>query len=122
LYDAFGNIIGDGQPLPPPPNIPNAPISVLLFKTYQVPANPRWNDVGPIFSSYARLYPGMKARLDISDEATVLGFATGILGHMKRPITDPAHMPVTRDLSPTKTQMIVAWLTKVAKQQSGTGS
>jgi hypothetical protein len=64
----------------------------------------------------------MKARLDISDEATVLGFATGILGHMKRPITDPAHMPVTRDLSPTKTQMIVAWLTKVAKQQSGTGS
>lgn len=113
LQDASGTVIGD---------IANAPISVLLFKAYQVPANPSWNDVGPIFSSYARLYPGMKARLDISDEPTVLGFATGILGHMTRPITDPAHMPVTRDLSPTKTQMIVAWLTKVAKQQSGAGS
>jgi hypothetical protein len=112
LSDASGNVIGDGQPT----------LSVLLWKAYQAPASPSWNDVGPIFSAYARLYPGMKARLDISDEATVLGFASGILGHMTLPITDPAYMPVTRDLSPSKIAMIVAWLTKVAEQQSATGS
>jgi hypothetical protein len=122
LYDAFGNIIGDGQPPPPPPNTPNAPLSILLWKAFQAPANPTWSDVGPIFSAYARLYPGMKARLDISDEATVLGFASGILGHMTLPITDPAYMPVTRDLSPSKMAMIVAWLNQVAEQQSATGS
>lgn len=122
LYDASGNIIGDGQPAPPPPNPPNAPLSVLLWKAYQAPATPTWNDVGPIFSAYARLYPGMKARLDISDEATVLGFASGIRDHMRLLITDPAYMPVTRDLSPSKMAMIVAWLTQVAEQQSATGS
>ena len=118
LTDPRGNVIGDGQPAPPPPNLPNTPISVLLFKAYQAPASPSWNDVGPIFSAYARLYPGMKARLDISDEATVRNFASGIVGHMRAPITDPAHMPVTRDLSPTKTAMILSWLEQVAQQES----
>lgn len=112
LSDASGNVIGDGQ----------TTLSVLLWKAYQAPANPSWNDVGPIFSAYARLYPGMKARLDISDEATVLGFASGILGHMTLLITDPAYMPVTRDLSPSKMAMIVAWLTGVAQQQSAAGA
>ena len=113
LNDPEGNVIGD---------ISNAPISVLLWKAYQAPATPTWNDVGPIFSAYARLYPGMKARLDISDEATVLGFASGIWGHMTLPITDPAYMPVTRDLSPSKMAMIVAWLNQVAAQQAATDS
>ena len=113
LSDPEGNVIGD---------ISNAPISVLLWKAFQAPAKPTWTDIDPIFGAYARLYPGMKARLDISDEATVLGFASGILGHMTLPITDPAYMPVTRDLSPSKMAMIVAWLTQVAEQQSATGS
>jgi hypothetical protein len=113
LSDPEGNVIGD---------ISNASISVLLWKAFQAPSKPTWSDIGPIFSAYARLYPGMKTRLDISDEATVLGFASGILGHMTLLIADPAYMPVTRDLSPTKMAMIVAWLTQVAEQQSATGS
>jgi hypothetical protein len=61
----------------------------------------------------------MKARLDLSDEATVVGFATGILNeHMALPMTDPAYMPVTRDLSPSKMAMIVQWLKQVVAQQS----
>lgn len=115
LTDSDGNVIGDGPS--------NTTISVLLWNAFTAPANPTWNDIGPVFSAYARLYPGMKARLDISDEATVVGFASGILNnHMNVPISDPAYMPVTRDLSPSKMAMIVAWLTQVAQQQSAAGS
>jgi len=119
LHDTFGNIIGDGQPPPPLPNPPNATLSILLWKAFTVPANPTWDDIGPVFSAYARLYPGMKARLDISDEATVKGFASGILNkHMNVPISDPAYMPVTRDLSPSKMAMIVEWLKQISQQES----
>jgi hypothetical protein len=101
--------VGDGQS--------NAAFSVLLWKAFTTPANPTWDsDVSPVFGAYARLYPGMKARLDISDEATVKGFAAGILNkHMDVPITDPAYMPVTRDLSPSKMAMIVNWLKQVSQ-------
>jgi hypothetical protein len=124
LYDNFGNIIGDGQPPPPLPNPPAATLSILLWNAFTAPANPTWEtDISPVFTAYARLYPGMKSRLDISDEATVKGFASGILNnHMNVPIEDPAYMPVTRDLSPSKMAMIVAWLKQVAQQESAAGS
>jgi hypothetical protein len=117
LSDPQGNAIGDGTPM----NLFQSPsLSVLLWKVFQAPANPTWDeDISPVFTAYARLYPGMKARLDISDEATVKGFASGILNnHMDVPITDPAYMPVTRDLSPSKMKMIVNWLKQVAQQES----
>ena len=113
LNDPDGNTIGDLQPT----------LSVLLWKAFQAPANPSWRDVGAIFTAYARLYPGMKARLDISDEATVIAAAGGILSnHMDLPIDDPAYMPVTRDLSPSKMAMIVSWLRLVSKQAPAPGS
>jgi hypothetical protein len=101
LSDLSGNVIGDGGPT----------FSVLLWNAFQAPAKPAWSaDVSPIFTAYARLYPGMKSRLDISDEKTVVGFAKVIAGMMSLPVTDPAYMPVTRDLSPSKIKMIVSWL------------
>lgn len=111
LTDSSGNVIGDGPG-------GNATISVLLWNAFTPPSNPTWDeDISPVFNAYARLYPGMKARLDISDEATVKGFASGILNnHMDVPITDPAYMPVTRDLSPSKMKMIVKWLKQVSQQ------
>jgi hypothetical protein len=33
-----------------------------------------------------------------------------MLAHMGLPVSDPAYMPVTRDLSPSKVEMIVTWL------------
>ena len=54
--------------------------------------------------------PGMQAQFDISDEATVTGFAKGVLARMNASVLDPAYMPVTRDISPTKMQMIVSYL------------
>jgi hypothetical protein len=113
--DANNTPVGDGQS--------NATFSVLLWKAFTAPAIPTWDDIGPVFTAYARLYPGMKSRLDISDEATVKGFASGILNnHMDVSISDPAYMPVTRDLSPSKMAMIVSWLTQISQQQSAPGS
>lgn len=100
FFDSSGQI-GDG----------NANVSVLRFQGYTAPADPTWQqDVGPILQAYARLYPGMKDRLDIGDEATVTGFATAMLAKMSLPFIDPGYMPVTRDLSPAKVAMILAWL------------
>jgi hypothetical protein len=93
-----------------------AALSVLLFDAYTAPANPTWNDVSAIFGAYARMYPGMKSRFDISDQATVAGDPQAVLEHMDIPIEDPAYMPVTRDLSPAKVAMIVAWLKTQIKQ------
>jgi hypothetical protein len=103
MRDSNKQPIGDGGPQAPG-------LSVLLWKAFQAPANPTWNDIGAIFGAYARLYPGMKARLDISDQQTVAGFAPVIHAMMSKEITDPAYMPVTRDMSPSKMNMIVSWL------------
>ena len=103
MTDPDGNAIGDGPG-------GGVSLSVLLWNTYQAPASPTWADVSPVMAAYARLYPGMKSILDISDPTTVSGFAPVILGRMKADVTDPAFMPVTRDLSPTKTQMVLQWL------------
>lgn len=112
LADSDGNVIGDQQ----------ATLSVLLWKAFQAPANPSWADIGAVFSAYARLYPGMKARLDISDQQTVVGFAPSVLSHMTQPISDPAYMPVTRDLSPSKMKMIVSWLQSLTQNATGSNS
>jgi hypothetical protein len=113
LTDPLGNAIGDGTPL----NLFQSPtLSVLLWQAFQAPATPTWSDIGPIFTAYARLYPGMKSRLDISDEATVVGFAPVVLAMMSKDITDPSYMPVTRDLSPSKMAMIVSWLKQVSQK------
>jgi hypothetical protein len=108
MDDPNGNPIGDGV-------AEGAQLSVLLFDAYQAPANPTWSDVGAIFGAYARLYPGMKSRLDISDQATVVGDVGSVLEHMSLPISDPAYMPVTRDLSPSKMAMIISWLKSQVK-------
>jgi hypothetical protein len=103
MRDSNKQPVGDGGPQTPG-------LSILLWKAFQAPANPTWTDIGAIFGAYARLYPGMKSRLDISDQQTVVGFAPVIHAMMSKEITDPAYMPVTRDMSPSKMNMIVSWL------------
>ena len=108
MNDSNNQPIGDGPAQAPA-------LSVLLWNPYQAPANPSWADVGAVFTAYARMYPGMKSRLDISDQATVVGDAADVLDRMTLPIFDPAYMPVTRDLSPSKMAMIVSWLKQVSQ-------
>lgn len=107
--DPAGQPVGDGAS--------NANVSTLRFQSYDAPADPTWQqDVGPILQAYARLYPGMKDRLDIGNEATVQGFATSMLARMSLPFLDPGYMPVTRDLSPAKVAMILSWLESQVSQ------
>lgn len=110
LSDLFGNQISDTST--------SGTISALVWNSFTPPAQPGWGDIAAVFGAYARLYPGMKSRLDISDQATVAGFLGDIYGHMSADVNDPAYMPVTRDLQPAKVQMILSWL----KQQMGSAS
>lgn len=110
MKDPDQNLIGDGNRYEP------YELSVLLFNAYTVPTNPAWSDVSAIFGAYARMYPGMKSRFDISDQSTVMGDPETVLAHMDVDIGDPTYMPVTRDLSPSKMQMIVSWLKSQIKQ------
>lgn len=100
--DLSGQPIGDG----------NANVSVLRFQGYTAPAVPTWQqDVGPVLQAYARLYPGMKNIFDIGNEALVSKYAAKLLARMDLAFfQQPIYMPVTRDLSPEKVAMVVAWL------------
>jgi hypothetical protein len=87
-----------------------APINVLVFSGYPMPPLPNWDEhVGPIFSTYARLYPYMKGIIDIADYDTVVQNASDIQNALNLPRTSPHHMPIVRDLSRDKLAMINKW-------------
>lgn len=109
MSDSNKRPIGDGGRQTPG-------LSILLWSAFAAPANPSWSDISPTFTAYARLYPGMKSRLDISDEATVVAFAPVVHAMMSGDISDPSYMPVTRDLSPSKIAMILSWLKQVSQK------
>ncbi|MBC8031697.1 MAG: hypothetical protein H7Z16_16560 [Pyrinomonadaceae bacterium] len=111
MSDSNQQPVGDGGPPQNPPGL-----SLLLWSAFEAPANPSWSDISPTFTAYARLYPGMKSRLDISDEATVVAFAPVVHAMMSGDISDPSYMPVTRDLSPSMMAMILSWLKQVSQK------
>lgn len=86
------------------------PITFCVFIDTPGPASPTWtDDVYPIFLQYARLYPGMKSILDLSDYATVKANAGRFETVMNLPLCDPGMMPVTRDIAPVQLAMINTW-------------
>ncbi|HWB14116.1 MAG TPA: hypothetical protein VG826_33125 [Pirellulales bacterium] len=89
---------------------PGAPINVLVFSRFAMPAQPNWDDhVGPILSLYARLYPYMKGIIDLADYATVTQNAEDIQAVLNLPVESPHYMPIVRDLSADKLAMINRW-------------
>jgi hypothetical protein len=85
-------------------------VSVLVWTDYQAPAEPNWREhVGPILTQYKQLYPVMLNFLDMSSYDSVTAMADAMKDVFSRPQEDPHYMPVTRDLSPVKRQMIVSW-------------
>jgi hypothetical protein len=52
----------------------------------------------------------MTHRLDFSSYHAVSGSSAIVLETISLPIEDPAHMPVTRDLSAARRAMIQAWI------------
>lgn len=86
-------------------------IANLVFDHYRVPAQPTWNDVKPIMSQYNNLYPVMGRMLvNLSSYASMVRFRSVLELAFSREQNDPNYMPVTRDLSEPKRQMILKWL------------
>ncbi|HYJ07314.1 MAG TPA: hypothetical protein VEX43_19450 [Chthoniobacterales bacterium] len=89
---------------------PGAPINILVFSSYAMPAQPNWDEhVGPILSHFAHMYPYMKGIIDLGDYPTVQQNAGAIKHVLNLSINDPHYMPVVRDLSPDKLAMINQW-------------
>jgi hypothetical protein len=87
-------------------------VVVHVRDAYQVPEQPTWTaDVQPILQQFSNLYPIMsKGFIDLSDRAAVLANRDILQLAFSRSIEDPNYMPVTRDLSEPKRQMLLRWL------------
>ena len=123
LATAPGNPRGyiDGQlylidaRLPGQPNASRQPFDVVVVHVrdaYDIPAEPTWkDDVAPILTQYGNLYPIMShGFIDLGNEDAVRANRDLLLLAFTAPITDPNHMPATRDLSDAKREMLVSWL------------
>jgi Ferritin-like len=109
----YGVTYQAGDQPPPPGSVGNAGmmLSVLVFGEIPVPDKPDWLcDARPILQPYANLYPVMKAFVDLSNYADLVGRRTILAKALALPIGDPNHMPVTRDLSASKRQILLKWL------------
>eukprot|EP00731_Ephydatia_muelleri_P034796 Em0077g9a len=86
----------------------------ILGYSYYSPSQPyTWKkDVEPIFSQYERLNPVMKpiVRLGSYRDVTLNHNLKLLYYAMSLDINHPSYMPVTRDLSPTKKNVILQWL------------
>jgi hypothetical protein len=106
----------------------NGFVSVLVYSKVEVPEQPSWSDAQPIFQQYSNLYPRahgpdryvpyagrppLHPVVNLSNEVEVAGFAAMIQRALQRPITDPNHMPVTRDLSQGRRQILLNWVGQV---------
>ena len=73
--------------------------------------NPTWEgQVQPIFDEYMRIYPGMQQILDLTKLSVVQGNLEALLTALSLPFEAPHRMPVTRDLSTQKIEVIKTWL------------
>ena len=88
-------------------------ISIMVFDKVakDVIENPKWSDLQPTMQQYSNLYPIMSrgvfklSNQEVVDEhAEILKFVFG------KEVSDPNYMPVTRDLSRDKQQMILNYL------------
>ncbi|MDC3379024.1 hypothetical protein OAX78_01920 [Planctomycetota bacterium] len=106
---AKGQVLGDQQS---PVALPL--IALLFWQNHHVVDDPTWaTPISTIMKRYARMYPGMVSRLDIGDEGTVRTRAAALLQHYKLDRSDPAFMPVVRDMSPSMVDMMIRYLESV---------
>jgi hypothetical protein len=89
------------------------PAALVVWSPYpdaEMP-HPTWEgQVQPIFDEYMRIYPGMKQIMDLTDLSVVQANLEALLGVLSLPFESPHRMPVTRDLSTQKIEVIKTWL------------
>lgn len=121
----YGVTYGPGPTPPPTGSVQNASqiLSALVFSGYKASAQPDWtHDVQPIFNQFAKLYPVMQRILDLSDYDSVVANKQAIQGVFNTPVTSTGYMPVTRDLSPAKREMILRWLAQPTPLKTRAGA
>jgi hypothetical protein len=102
----------DGQPQHNPSNF----LSVLVWNTFVPDEPPTWfGSMRQVFRQYGDLYPVMtnSVALDLAVYDQVVEQRDAILAVVQLPIEDPAYMPVTRDLSRSRRDAIVRFLTEL---------
>jgi hypothetical protein len=122
---------------PPSPNLnPNSPpqesiVSGVIWAAYTANPNPQFSEVQQIFRVYNKLFPSMKAKMDLGDHQTIFTFCAnpgwgffasqGLPGpsqvtlpnggvvqvgaipyYLSLDVNDPRFMPIMRNLSPNK--------------------
>ena len=86
-------------------------INVLVWDKHEVPLAPTWvNDILPIFTQYANLYPVMRPMVNLRDYHSVTSNLQSLKVAFSADLDSPHYMPVIRDLSPTRRQTILNWL------------
>lgn len=87
-------------------------VRIHVYNNYTYSGAPDWiTHVYPIFKQYANLFPVMTEYfLDLGNYDEVVKAKELIEMSMKLPESHPNYMPVTRDLSQAKKQMILKWL------------
>lgn len=90
-------------------------IAVHLRDAVVSPVTPTWEeDIRPIFTQYGNLYPVMSRWLvQLSDPKSVYAHRKLLELAFSLELNDPNYMPVTRDLSAGKRDMILAWLAAI---------
>ena len=87
-------------------------IRIHVYDNYTYTEPPNWiQHVYPIFERYANLFPVMTENfLDLGNYEEVVSSKQLIAMSMRLPESHPSYMPVTRDLSQAKKNMILEWL------------
>jgi hypothetical protein len=90
---------------------PHHSLSVLVWSSVPDVPVPNWNQhVKPIFELYGNLYPIMKGVADLHSYDRVVEKRKLIEHTMSLPESHPSYMPVTRDLSRSKRELVLRWL------------
>jgi hypothetical protein len=87
-----------------------APLSVKIANSMTPVQSPTWTDVQPILYQYYVLYGYMASIVNLSNYASVKESAQQVRAVLLLPISDPHHMPVTRDMSKDARRMIIQWI------------
>lgn len=99
-------------------------INVHLRSYFEIPDNPVWEDIKETMQQFSNLYPIMsKYLVDLADPESMRKAKDIMIFAFSRPLEDPLHMPVTRDLSQAKRITILRWLkAQPDPRQHGTGT
>jgi hypothetical protein len=98
-----------------------AVIFIHVYDSFPAVANPTFAHVRPILEEYNKIYPSMKARLNLGSQPDIDSYRKAIPGDPDRlklmiglSEDDPRYMPVTRDLSRDKRKVLLDWLNRGA--------